>query len=48
MLLTATDDPDVQASAFHLGASAFVVKHMAAGHLEDTILRLFDETHRQS
>ena len=48
VLLTATDDMDVQASAFRLGASAFVVKHMAAGHLEATILRLFDETQRNS
>ena len=44
VLLTAADDVDVRASAFRVGASAFVVKHLAAGELEGTIRQLFAQT----
>ncbi len=48
VLLTGADDRDVRASAFRVGASAFVVKHLTAGELEATIHRLFSETRRAS
>ena len=44
VILTAVDDADVRASALQAGASAFVVKQLAARELEGTIQRLFAET----
>jgi DNA-binding NarL/FixJ family response regulator len=43
IIVTAFDDPHVQAVAMQDGASAFVPKHSAAATLENTILRLFAE-----
>jgi two-component system, NarL family, response regulator DegU len=43
VILTAVDDADVRASALRVGASAFVLKQLAARELESTIHRLFAE-----
>ena len=40
VLMTAADDAELQATAFEVGASAFVPKHAAAGILAPTIQQL--------
>ena len=46
VLVTAFDDAQVEATAMHEGASAFVPKHSAAAMLESTIQRVFAERQR--
>ena len=46
VLVTAFDDAQVEATAMHEGASAFVPKHSAAAMLESTIQRIFAERQR--
>jgi len=46
VIVTAFDDPLVEATAMQEGASAFVPKHSAAATLEQTIQRIFAKRQR--